>query len=57
MICLSQKTCGLASLKIPGSGLMGACHLSVIGYLLSLTTLKVRIVLLSFSKIKASGMT
>lgn len=57
IVCLCHKKCGLASSKILGSGLMGARHHSVTGNLSSLTTLKVRIVLLQYSKIKGSGMT
>lgn len=46
---LHHKMCGLASSKIPGSGLMGATHHSVTGNPGSLRTLLGRIVLLLYS--------
>lgn len=55
IIC--HKMCGLASSKTRGSGLMGAPHPSATGNPISLTTLKVKIVLLLYSKTKGSGMT
>ncbi len=54
---MCHKMCGLASSKTGGSGLMGATHHSVTGNPFSLTILQVKIVLLRYSKTKASGMT
>lgn len=51
-----QRKCGLASSKIAGSGLMGATHHSVIGSPGSQITLKIRTVLLLYSKMKGGGM-
>lgn len=56
IMCLCHKMCGLASSKIAGSGRTGATHHSVTGNPNSLTTFRIRIVLLLYSVVDG-GMT
>ena len=57
IMCLGHKRCGLASSRIPGSGLTGATHHSVFGNPLSQATLTVSTAPLPYSKMGGSGTT